>query len=121
MRFDEGDLPVPFDGQEQQHSISRLWVRDEPSRSLDYASLAAISDSFFPRIFIRRRAPTPAGTVTLSTFFHADSVMLAEQGDRYMLGTARALNYRNSYFDQSAEILREVHKRGPRQSKAATA
>jgi acyl-CoA thioesterase len=104
MRFDEGELAVPFDGQEQPHSVSRLWVRDEPPRPLDYASLAAICDSFFPRIFIRRRAPSPVGTVTLTTFFHADSVMLAEQGDRHVLGTARALNYRNSYFDQSAEI-----------------
>jgi hypothetical protein len=30
--------------------------------------------------------------------------MLAVQGDRPVLGTARALNFRNGYFDQSAEV-----------------
>ncbi len=30
--------------------------------------------------------------------------MLRAQGDRHVLGTARALNFRNGYFDQSAEV-----------------
>ena len=104
MRFAEGEMPGSFDNEEQPHSNSRLWVRDEPPRLLDFASLAAISDCFFPRIFIRRRMLTPIGTVSLTIFFHADSSLLAEQADRYVLGSARALNYRNGYFDQSAEI-----------------
>lgn len=104
MRFVEGEMPPAFDNEEQPHSNSRLWVRDEPPRPLDFPALAAISDCFFPRIFIRRRTLTPIGTVSLTIFFHADSTMLAEQTDRYVLGSARALNYRNGYFDQSAEI-----------------
>lgn len=104
MRFAEGEMPSHFDGQQQPDSASRLWVRDEPARPLDFASLAAICDSFFPRIFIRRRTVTPIGTVSLTTFFHADATLLARQAERHLLGTARALNYRNGYFDQSAEV-----------------
>lgn len=104
MRFVSGALPDAFDGQEQSQSSSLLWVRDDPPRPLDFVSLAAICDCFFPRIFIRRRALTPIGTVSLTCFIHADSAMLAAQADRYVLGNARALNFRNGYFDQSAEV-----------------
>ena len=104
MRFVAAELPSSFDGQEQQHSYSRLWVRDDPPRPLDFTSLAALCDCFFPRIFLRRRSFTPVGTVSLTTFFHADGPTLAAQSDRHVLGTARALTFRNGYFDQSGEI-----------------
>lgn len=104
MRFLPGFAPGPFDGQEQSHSVSRYWVRDEPARPMDFPSLAAICDSFFPRIFVRRRKPGAIGTVSLTTYFHADAALLAEQGDRHVLAMARALNFRNGYFDQTAEV-----------------
>jgi len=104
MRFFGGGMPEAFDGQEQPHSQSSVWLRDEPPRPLDFASLAALCDSFFPRIFIRRRLPAPIGTVSLTTYFHADAELLAAQGERWVLGTARALNFHNGYFDQSAEV-----------------
>lgn len=104
MRFFGGGMPEDFDGREQPHSQSSVWLRDEPPRPLDFASLAAICDSFFPRIFIRRRMPAPIGTVSLTTYFHADAALLAAQGERSVLGCARALNFRNGYFDQSAEV-----------------
>jgi acyl-CoA thioesterase len=104
MRFAPGEEAFGLDGQEQTHSVSRLWVRDEPPRPLDFAALAAISDSFFPRVFVRRRRLAAIGTVTLSTYFHADAVLLAAQGERHLLGTARALTFRDGYHDQSAEV-----------------
>ena len=104
LRFAEGGLPASFDGREQPHSRSEVWVRDEPPRPLDFASLAALCDSFFPRIFLRRRTFAPVGTVSLTTFFHADAATLARQSDRHVLGAARAMNYSNGFFDQSAEI-----------------
>ena len=103
MRFIEGTFPQ-FDEQEQSHSHSCLWVRDEPRRPLDFASLAAMSDCFFPRIYMRRRRRVPIGTVTLTTYFHADSGVLAEVGARHVLGVARALNFRHGYFDQTGEL-----------------
>jgi acyl-CoA thioesterase len=104
MRFVAGEMPVNFDGQEQARSESLLWIRDEPPRPMDFVSLAAICDSFFPRILIRRRRPTPIGTVSLTCYFHADPAQLAAQADRPVMGRARALNFRNGYFDQSAEV-----------------
>ena len=103
MRFIEGAFPA-FDEQEQTHSRSCLWVRDEPARAMDFASLAALSDSFFPRIYVRRRRRSLIGTVTLTTYFHADGQLLAEVGDRHVLGVAKALNYRHGYFDQTGEL-----------------
>jgi hypothetical protein len=104
MRFIEGAFPTAFDEQEQSHSRSTLWVRDEPERALDFASLAALSDSFFPRIYIRRRRRALIGTVSLTTYFHADSALLAQVGSRHVLGVAKALNYRHGYFDQTGEL-----------------
>lgn len=104
MRFVDGGMPDAFDGQEQAGSTSRLWMRDDPPRRLDFGALAALCDSFFPRIFIRRRRRAAIGTVTLTTYFHAGADALAAQGDRHVFGVARALNYRAGYFDQSAEV-----------------
>ena len=104
MRFAQGEFPDKFDEQEQPHSRSNLWVRDEPVRPLDFASLAAISDSFFPRIYIRRRRRALIGTVSMTTYFHADQAMLSGVGTAHVMATARALNYRNGYFDQSGEF-----------------
>jgi acyl-CoA thioesterase len=104
MRFIRGGMPDEFDGEEQPDSGTCLWIRDDPPRPLDFLSLAAICDNFFARIYIRRRRRSPIGTVSLTTYFHADGAMLAQQGDRFVLGVARASSYRNGFFDQSAEI-----------------
>ncbi|WP_416544967.1 acyl-CoA thioesterase [Limnohabitans sp. DCL3] len=104
MRFVEGAFPTAFDEQEQAHSRSTLWVRDEPERAMDFASLVAMSDSFFPRIYIRRRRRAMIGTVSLTTYIHADSALLAQVGTRHVLGVAKALNYRHGYFDQTGEL-----------------
>ncbi len=110
MRFIAGDIPERFDGQEQSHATTRAWLRDDPPRALDFASLASLCDSFFPRVFLRRRLRIPIGTVSMTTFFHADAEMLAAQGDRHVLGCARALAYHNGYFDQSAEVWSDAGK-----------
>ena len=64
-----------------------------------------------------RHQPVPIGTVTLTTYFHADEAMLGAQGNRPVLARARALNFRNGYFDQAAqvwsdrgELLASVHQ-----------
>lgn len=104
MRFVDGGMPEGFDGQEQANSSSCLWARDDPPRPMDFLSLAAVCDCFFPRIFVRRRRYAPAGTVALTTYFHADPAMLSAQADHYALGFARALAFRNGFFDQTAQI-----------------
>jgi len=104
MRFKEGDVFSGFDGQEQMYSDSSQWLRDDPPRPLDFAALASISDCFFPRVFLRRRRQSPIGTVSMTTYFHADEAALAAQGDYFLMGTARGLRFHNGFFDQSGEM-----------------
>lgn len=89
---------------ESEDSITTLWVRDQPPRPLDFLSLAAMSDIFFPRIFVRRNRMVPIGTVSMTVYFHADSAQLAGQGTEPLLATARGNNFRNGYFDHSASL-----------------
>lgn len=104
MRFVRGALVLDEVVSSDTDSESILWIRDAPPRPLDFLSLTAICDAFFPRIFVRRRRRTPIGTVSMTIAFHADSSLLAEQGEKALLGTARALHFRNGFFDQVAEI-----------------
>jgi acyl-CoA thioesterase len=80
------------------------WVRDEPGRPLDHLSLAALCDVFFPQIFRRRGRWVPIGTVSFTTYFHADAAMLARVGTRHVLGQAQSHRYRKGFFDQNAQV-----------------
>lgn len=106
MRFVAGRAPQVWDGAESD-SVTQLWTRDDPPRPLDFASLAARADAFFPRIMRRRAVRTPAGTVSMTVYFHAGASELAASGD-YLLGQARAQSFFNGYFDQSAELWNEA-------------
>ena len=85
-------------------SMTTLWLRDEPPRPLDFISLSAICDAFYPRIFIRRPRWVPVSTVSLTIYFHVDAPSLQRIGARALLGKARALHFGKGYFDQTAEI-----------------
>lgn len=101
MRLLKGMLTLQPE-QATDDSTSLLWVRDKPPRPLDFLSLTAISDCFFPRIFLRRQQLVPTGTITLTTYFHVDAATLAKQGDAPVLAQARANRFNLGYFDQSA-------------------
>ena len=88
-------------------SLSQLWVGDEPPRQLDYVSLTALSDVFFPRLFIRLQQPAPAGTVSMTVYYHADQELLKAQGIKPLLAQARAQQFYNGYADQTAELFTE--------------
>jgi len=107
MRPIVGGMPTVWDGS-LHSSLTQLWVRDQPPRPLDYASLAAMADIFYPRVFFRRRSMTPAGTVSITTYFHANAAQLAATGTGYLLGQAQANTFRNGFFDQSAQIWNEA-------------
>lgn len=104
MRFVRGAPPEAFDEVPQADSVSHVWLRDEPPRPLDFPALASLCDSFFPRVIMRRRRFVPIGTVSLTTYFHADAALLAAHGACHVLGAVRAVNFRNGYFDQNAEL-----------------
>lgn len=103
MRFVQGAVPGPETG-ESPDSTTTLWVRDTPPRPLDFAALTSLCDVFFPRVFLRRGQYMPAGTVSLTVYFHADADTLGRQSDAAVLGTARSQRFGKGYFDQTAEL-----------------
>ncbi len=108
MRFVHGGLPAAWDESEQAMSRTQLWVRDNPPRPLDFASLTALSDVFFPRIWRRRASRVPVGTVSMTVYFHADAAHLAATGSGYLLAQAQAQAFRKGYFDQTAQLWNEA-------------
>jgi acyl-CoA thioesterase len=107
MRPVRGVIPQVWDGSGDD-SLTQLWVRDDPPRPLDFPALAAMSDVFYPRVWLRRATRVPAGTVSITTYFHADSRQLAECGEGFLLGQARAQAFRNGFFDQTAQLWSET-------------
>ena len=101
VRSLQGDLPRQWDGQTADDSLTRWWLRDNPPRPLDFASLTAMADVFFPRVWLRRATRVPVGTVSMTVYFHADGAQLAASGDSHLLAEARALNFRHGFFDQT--------------------
>lgn len=109
MRSIRGPLPPKWDGgaasaDPQQASLTQLWIRDEPPRPLDFTSLVAMADGFFPRVWLRRALLVPAGTVSLTVYFHAGPEQLAESGTGFLLAQARGQGYRNGFFDQAGQL-----------------
>lgn len=105
----QGPLPQQWDDVVstrgfEDASLSRLWMRDAPARSLDYCALAALADVFYPRIYLRRTSRVSAGTVSMTVYFHADDAMLRAVGDGFVLGQARAHAFHAGFHDQSAQL-----------------
>jgi acyl-CoA thioesterase len=103
LRFAEG----PFPGRDAQPSPSattKVWMRDYALRGVDFAALAALCDVFCPRIFLRQGKPVASGTISVTTYFHADQQQLDAVGADYVLGTAHANRFSGGYFDQSAQV-----------------
>jgi acyl-CoA thioesterase len=103
MRFVDG--PFPGEGARPgPSSTSTVWVRDSAERRIDYPALAALCDIFYPRTFLRLGGFVPSGTISLTSYFHADQRQLDALGDDYVLGTAHANRFSRGYFDQSARL-----------------
>ena len=102
MRFVEGALS--FAGEANASSTTTMWTRDHPERPLDFASLTALCDVFFPRVFVRTGRQLPIGTVSMTVYFHADAAEVAAHGSDYLLATAKGSRYDRGFFDQSAQL-----------------
>ena len=94
----------PRDPNDLREPVSLLWMRDKPERALDYVSLAALSDAFIIRAFVVRPVFTPVGTVSLTTFFHADEEAMRRQGSDPLLAHATAHVFNGGFFNQAAEL-----------------
>ena len=106
MRAIEGLIPHTWDGS-GSGSLTQLWVRDAPARPLDFCALAALADVFFPRVWLRRARQVPAGTVSITVYFHATAEQLQTTGTGFLLGQARGQEFRNGFFDQTAQLWNE--------------
>ena len=107
MRFVSGAIPTQFDGAEAS-SLCQLWVRDEPPRPLSFTTLAALADVFYPRIWLRRAKRVAAGTVSMTTYFHASAAQLVQAGSGYLLAQAQSQTFQHGFFDQSAQLWSEA-------------
>jgi acyl-CoA thioesterase len=107
MRFLEGRIPAKWDGATQDDSLTRLWARDQPPRPLDFASLTALADVFFPRIWLRRATFVPIGTVSMTVYYHADAAQLAATGTGHLLIQARGQGFGGGYFDHAGQLWDE--------------
>jgi acyl-CoA thioesterase len=93
------------DGATQPASaFSKLWIGDRVPRKIDFLSLMAMSDAFFARIFHARGELLPFGTVTITTYFHADSDDLAREDITHLLAVADASAFHKSYGDQAGSL-----------------
>ncbi|MEU8899340.1 thioesterase family protein [Nocardia sp. NPDC048505] len=102
LRFIEGGIAPTHDL--PTTSATTVWVCDHPARALDYPALTAMSDVFFPRVMLRLQRMVPAGTVSMTIYFHANRELLAAQSNRHVLAAARAQHFGNGFFDQSAQL-----------------
>jgi acyl-CoA thioesterase len=89
---------------EPASAFSKLWIGDTKPRPIDVLSLMSMSDAFFGRIFHVRNEFVPFGTVSLTTYFHADSDDLAAEDIRQVLAVADAKVFYKSYGDQTGEL-----------------
>lgn len=103
MRMLDGGLPRRWDGSGED-SLTRLWVRDAEPRALDFPALAAVADVFFPRVWLRRATHVPAGTVSMTVYFHASPAQLQATGSGHVLAQARGQQFGNGFFDQTAQL-----------------
>src|SRR5262249_34301049 len=79
FRFVSGAPGVDTALSTPKDASSLVWMRDAIPRRLDALSLTAISDCFFGRIFQTLGRVVPFGTVSMATYFHADSADLAAE------------------------------------------
>ncbi len=105
FRFVEGSVDLRGSAAAQPTSaFSKLWIGDRVPRKIDALSLMAMSDAFFARIFHARGELVPIGTVSLTTYFHADADDLAGEDITRVLGVADAKIFHKSFGDQSGEL-----------------
>jgi len=105
FRFADGE-PSFRDGphDEPASAHSKVWIANAVPRPIDAVSLAAIADAFFARIFHVRGELVPIGTVSMTTYFHADAADLRAENATAVLGVADAKIFHKSYGDQTGEL-----------------
>jgi hypothetical protein len=105
MRAVHGDWPGSAGfAAHRGDTLLRVWLQDDPPRPLDALALASMADAFYPRVWVHLGRVTPASTVSLSTYLHADAAALAALDSGPVLAEARAARIHRGFFDQDAAL-----------------
>src|SRR6202035_4390208 len=104
FRFVEGGPDFSGAKHTPASAYSKLWIGDRVARKIDMLSLVSMSDAFFGRVFHARGELVPFGTVSLTTYFHADTEELAAEDISRVLAVADANIFHKSYGDQTGEV-----------------
>jgi acyl-CoA thioesterase len=104
FRFVEGHADFSGAKYTPASAYSKLWIGDRVPRKIDMLSLMSMSDAFFGRVFHARGELVPFGTVSLTTYFHADVEELAAEDISRVLAVADAKIFHKSYGDQNGEL-----------------
>jgi acyl-CoA thioesterase len=93
---------APFSGSEGMRSGA--WMRLRGSRPADALFIAALTDAWFPQIFMRLTAPIPAPTIDLTIHFRAYLPLAnARPDDWYLLSVSTRLAT-EGFFEEDAEV-----------------
>ncbi len=92
-------------GENNADTHSLVWIRDADGRPLDHLSLMAIADSPFPRLFMVTGRPSNISTITMTTYMHASSAELEENGNEPILVDARGERAGGGFYDQHAKFF----------------
>lgn len=104
MRIIQG-TPLAFSKEKTSDtSLTQQWIKDKVERPLDFLSLTAISDAFFPHIYVRRRELVPIGTVSMTLYYHIIMSSLTSINIEPILGKIHGQQFYNGYFDQTVEL-----------------
>ena len=85
-------------------SGTQCWIGDVPPRPLDFPSIAAHSDTFIPRLFVRKGGPTAISTVTLAINFHVDAAGLRRVEGHHTFARAKANAFNGGFYDQEGKV-----------------
>lgn len=105
MRPVHGGLPDSL-GREHGDSRTTMWVRPREAQPLHAPALAALADTFYPRAWRRSGRFAPAGTVSMTVYFHAGAERLAHSV--WLLAEATGQAFRDGFFDQRAALWNEA-------------
>ena len=84
--------------------VSLSWLREADGRPLDAVGLAAISDTYMPRVFFVDTAMHMGSTVSYSLNLFANAAELSAVGDDFLLMEADAAVIANGAYDQRGVI-----------------
>lgn len=80
------------------------WIAEKPARALDFCALAAMCDSFYPRLYLKRPERSGVVTVSMNIYFHVDARILSTNGSRPVLAQADSQVFAGGFYDQHGLI-----------------